>query len=125
VVTPPTNLTRSPPCLKEGVRRATNSRSTAKDIRQRDDAAKIGELWKRFEWVVDQISQKGPEGPVIDEDQAAEIVIAIRDSAEHYDDTHLMRMLDVYMGDQITQLATQTGIEPATTPPMPHNEVSE
>jgi hypothetical protein len=80
------------------------------EIKQRDDAAKSGELWKRFEWVVDRLTKQESGSSSIDEDQAADIVISIRDAAETCGDSHLWQMLDVYMGGQIEDLSTELGL---------------
>ena len=90
--------------------------ATAAEIKQRDDAARIGELWKRFEWVVEQLSLQSPDDAAIDEDQAVDIVIGIRDSAEQYGDKHLSQMLDVYMGGQIHDLAIEVGLAAGIQP---------
>jgi len=94
-----------------------NRAATAAEIKQRDDAAKVGELWKRFEWVVEQLSQQSSsDGAAIDEDQAVDIVISIRDAADQYGDEHLSQMLDVYMGGQIYDVAVEAGLVTTENP---------
>lgn len=101
-----------------GVEIAQREAASAAEIRQRVEAAAIVELWRRFEWVVDHVDDEDDVQSIveleqrtarslIDADQASAIVIAIRDSADHLGDTHLSEMLDIYMGDQVTQVINE------------------
>ncbi|SLJ76247.1 Uncharacterised protein [Mycobacteroides abscessus subsp. abscessus] len=101
--------------------RESRARTDA-EIKQRDIAAQIGELWKRFEWVVENVSKPVPESSAIDERQATDIVIAIRDAADSCGDTHLSQMLDVYMGSQLNDLSGEVGLKPAGLTDTGNNE---
>ena len=77
------------------------------DIEHRDNASKIDQLWKRFEWVVKALSDGNP---LIDAPQATKMVVAIRDAAKQLYDPHLVSMLNVFMGEQQEDLAAEIGL---------------
>ncbi|WP_131807601.1 hypothetical protein [Mycolicibacterium wolinskyi] len=96
--------------------------TTMVDIEHRDDAAKASELWTRFEWLVNAASPENPDDvPLIDAVQAAGMVVSIRDAAKAVKDTHLVSMLNVFMGEQQDGLAAAVGLTGDTAPAEPDN----
>lgn len=96
--------------------------ATADEIKQRDNATKSIELWKRFEWVVDHLSQQAAGASAIDEGQATDMIIALRDFAQSCGDHHLFKMLDVFMGGQTDDIAAEVGLGADTPLPVEQNE---
>ncbi|BBY55404.1 hypothetical protein H7J07_01385 [Mycobacterium koreense] len=97
---------------------AEQHRATSDQIEQRKDAATVEALWRRFEWVVDHVGTRRPIGlglaqstpGSIDEVQASEILVAIRNAAEDLD-AQLSTMLDIYMGQQASGIVAEIGLE--------------
>jgi hypothetical protein len=85
--------------------------ATMIDVQHRDEAARVEQLWTRFEWVVSRMTAVGGDGEsAIDEVQAATMVVSIRDAARKSNDDHLLTMLNVYLGDQLGGLAAEVGL---------------
>jgi hypothetical protein len=65
--------------------------AAARDVEQRERAAGSTELWRRFEWVADRVSEVNGVESLIDEEQAAKMIVSIRDAARDLGDHHLYK----------------------------------
>lgn len=91
-----------------------------KDIAQRDRAATITELWKRFEWVAGNFSKKNGVESLIDGEQAAEMLASIRDAARDLDQ-HLCMMLVVFLSERVDETAAEIGLDGGAEPSQQEN----